>query len=54
MDRTLSPNQFDAPTLSIDSHRTSSGVKREIEKWINKKQDWEIEGSFVTSLCVHF
>jgi len=35
-DWTLGPDQCDAPTLSIDSHQTS-GLKRQIEKQINKK-----------------
>lgn len=41
VDRTLSLNQFDSPTLSIDSRRTRSGVRLQIEKQINKKPHWE-------------
>lgn len=41
VDRTLSLNQFDSPTLSIDSRQTRSGVRLQIEKQINKKLHWE-------------
>lgn len=37
VDRTLSLNQFDSPTLSIDSHWTRSGGQWQIEMQINKK-----------------
>ena len=52
VDRTLSLNQFDSPTLSIDSHRTRGWADRNADKQETKWK--EIKDLFVALLYVHF